>query len=201
MMQRGFRFAQVGRPYMNSMLMGSMARRSLYINPLINDGVLSNTGNNFLVMKDTDGISAPQLQFRSDGPAVDLISNHSLEQVERAMRREGMISRDADFYSPDGVRYAKSSLMKEIMQLPYFRLKIDGRSQEYHVHSSRAFNMSLTVSSPGEKNLQQFIGKHYDVGKLKGQVGSQLLLSVIERLQKDNADKTYSHNDVSEMLR
>ena len=61
--------------------------------------------------------------------------------------------------------------------------------------------MSLTVSSPGEKNLQQFFGKHYDIGKLKGQVGSQLLLSVIENLQKAPADEVYTHKDVSEMLR
>jgi len=41
------------------------------------------------------------------------------------MRKNGMVRSHADFYSPDGFRYAKSSLMKEIMQMPFFKLRID----------------------------------------------------------------------------
>jgi len=69
------------------------------------------------------------------------------------------------------------------------------------VHSSRGFNMSLTTASPGEKNLQNSMAASYDVAKLKARTGSQLLLSVIERLQKDEPKTTYSHSDVSMMLR
>jgi len=69
------------------------------------------------------------------------------------MLTEGMVSKRAEFYSPDGVRYSQTSKLSEIMQLPFFRLRVDEGAREYHVHSSRAFNMSLTVATPGERKL------------------------------------------------
>lgn len=88
------------------------------------------------------------------------------------MRQSGLIESRAEFYSPDGTRYSMGSLMKEVMQMPFFRMRIDGGLQEYHVHSSRAFNMTLSVATPNEKSLQKFGETNYDIAKLKARVSS-----------------------------
>mmetsp|Transcript_37544 Transcript_37544/g.49378 ORF Transcript_37544/g.49378 Transcript_37544/m.49378 type:complete len:181 (+) Transcript_37544:309-851(+) len=116
------------------------------------------------------------------------------------MRSEGMVRAKAEFFSPDGCRYSKSSLIKEILQLPFFRIKVDG-THEYHVHNSRAFNTALSVSKPNERELIDKIRQDYNVDKLKARTSSQLLGDIIDQLQKSPAAKTYTHKDISEMLR
>ena len=89
-MQQGFnRFAKVGLQQwrspanINSMMMGTMgARRTLYVNPLSSDGLIANTSNKFIVMKDTEYMGAPNLQLVTDGPSISLQGDNSLQKIE-----------------------------------------------------------------------------------------------------------------------
>ena len=42
--------------------------------------------------------------------------------------------------------------MMEVMRFPFFKMRLDSWN-EFHVHSTKAFQTSLTVSTPGEKEF------------------------------------------------
>ena len=90
--------------------------------------------------------------------------------------------------------------MQQVLQLPFLRIRID-REHEYHVHNERAFNIHLSVNSPSERRLIDFIRENYKVDKLKSRSAAQLLGDIIGQVQKQSRDKVFTHKDVSELLK
>ena len=103
---------------------------------------ISTNANYFVVLDDQQGERVPTLQFKTDGPSITLDGGKSLREIEQGMRRKSMISKQAEFYSPDGTRYAKSCEIQEIMNFPFFRVRID-ELKEYHVHNSHAIRRDI----------------------------------------------------------
>ena len=97
------------------------------------------------------------------------------------MRQKGVVKSKVDFYSPDGYRYAMSSSVQQVLQLPFLRIRID-KEHEYHVHNERAFNIHLSVQTPSERRLIDFIRDNYRVDKLKSRTAAQLLGDIIGQI-------------------
>ena len=110
----------------------------------LSDTRLGSNSNNFLVLDDNDGRRSPFLRFTTDGPQINLQAEMTLEQIEASLKSNGTIKREAEFFSPDGTRYAKCCTVREIMRFPFFHMRLDSWN-EYHVHSSRAFKQSLAL--------------------------------------------------------
>ena len=116
------------------------------------------------------------------------------------MLRSNMVSKSVEFFGPDGCRYSKSATIMEILHFPFFKMQLDS-SNEYHVHSTRAFKQDLSVMSAGEREFANFAIKEYNNSELKARSGAKLLHYLIERLEQGDEMKTYSHKEVSSLLR
>ena len=90
--------------------------------------------NKFLILNDHDGTTSPTLKFRNNDNEVALDAHLSLSQIESRMKRNNLIKTGgkAEFFSPDGPRYASSCTIAEIMAFPFFRLRVDDW-KDYHV--------------------------------------------------------------------
>ena len=112
------------------------------------DNRLGSNSNNFLVICQESN----QLQFSQDGPVVNLHGHLKLSDVEGKLRQRGMIQKDAEFFSPDGTRFAKSSNMLEVLRSPFFKLRLDSW-KEYHVHNAFAFKQSMSLITASERDF------------------------------------------------
>ena len=100
--------------------------------------------NNFVVIHKDENETGPdaQIQLRHDGPIIRLENYMTLADLESRLRMEGEMTHKADFFAPDGSRYARSSQIRDVLKLPYFKLKLDNR-MEFHCHSKKAFAESI----------------------------------------------------------
>ena len=125
------------------MMLGSGAMMQRFTSPMLvrlsQRTYMKNTriginSNKFLILNDHDGASSPTLKFRHSDNEVALDAHLSLSQVEARMKRNNLIASNgrAEFFSPDGPRYASSCTIAEIMAFPFFRLRVDDW-KDYHV--------------------------------------------------------------------
>jgi len=63
------------------------------------------------------------------------VPGKTLAQIEREMISTGQAKHNAQFFAPDGCTYARSTSVEDILQFPFFRLRVDD-SIEYHCVSS-----------------------------------------------------------------
>lgn len=89
---------------MNPMLM-RLSQRGYFASTRINLN-----SNNFLVIDDNGGVKSPKLKFRNHDRDVTLDPHIKLCEVEARMKRNNLIAANskAEFFSPDGARYASS---------------------------------------------------------------------------------------------
>lgn len=160
------------------------------------DNRLAANSNNFLVLDQENN----QLQFTKDGPVVNLHGHLNLADVVSKLQARGMIKKSAEFYSPDGTRFAKSSKLNEVLRSPFFKLKLD-RVREYHVHNSHAFKQSMSNISASERDFVQKTMDSYNINELKARNSSKIFNYIIERLEQKDANTIYTDEDVSYMLR
>ena len=97
----------------------------------------------FIVIKDLSGDKYPELKFSSASESVVLHGHLTVNEMTKELRAKGHIKRQADFFAPDGSRYAGCSQVKDMLQLPYFRLRLDN-NVEYHCESTEAFKESIS---------------------------------------------------------
>ena len=77
-----------------------------------------------LSVSNTDNQSF-QLQLKKNGASYKLTGNMTLNDVVRKLKQSGQIQESADFFAPDGSRYARSSTLNQILADPYFIMKAD----------------------------------------------------------------------------
>jgi L-lactate utilization protein LutC len=85
------------------------------------------------------------------------------------------------------------------MRFPFFTLRVD--SQNYHIHSSRAFKQSLSVKTPAEKEFYSNSVQNYHLNDLKARTSSKIFALIVERLEKSSPDEMHTPETVSLMLR
>ena len=107
--------------------------------------------NSFVVMDLADDHSF-HLQLRDRSPSLRLNSEMSLKEVSQQLMAQGEAKQTVEFFAPDGSRYASSSMLKHIVQMPYFKLNFDSQV-EYHIHSKKDFGEPVGALSPSERTL------------------------------------------------
>ena len=144
--------------------------------------------NNFLVLDDHDGVQCPSLKFKHCDNEVILDPHLTLAQVVQRMKLNNLIDQGgkAEFFSPDGPRYASSCSVAEIMAFPFFRLRVDDW-QDYHVVCQSQFGKSqASAVTSSELEFQNNAITNYGISLRKAEVGGRLFNFVAQRLENSN---------------
>jgi hypothetical protein len=64
----------------------------------------------------------------------------TLNDLERKLKQNGEIKKEALFYAPDGSFIAKQTSFKHLLHIPYFIMKLDG-VREYNILSEKSFSL------------------------------------------------------------
>ncbi len=64
----------------------------------------------------------------------------TVSDVEKELKRNGDVKKEASFIAPDGAFIAKTTKIHHLLHIPYFVMKIDGH-REYNVMSEKSFSL------------------------------------------------------------
>ena len=95
---------------------------------------------------------SPTIQLRFMGPKIHLTNEMTLKDLERSLKQSGEAKNLVEFFDSDGSRLATSTRLKNVLQMPNFKMNIDTAIQ-YHCHSSEGFSKSISVQTPHEHNI------------------------------------------------
>lgn len=77
----------------------------------------------------------PFIKLHETNQRVDLIPGKTLAQLESEFISSGQAKSSVAFIAPDGCRYGKQTNIEDILDFPFFRIRVDNIS-EYHCMSS-----------------------------------------------------------------
>lgn len=67
----------------------------------------------------------PTIQLRYEGPKIRLTNEMTLKDLERSLKQSGEAKKYVEFFDNDGSRLASSSKLKNVLQMPHFKMNID----------------------------------------------------------------------------
>ena len=73
------------------------------------DCKFTQVSNRFIVIKDLSGDKYPELKLVENKPSIILHGYKTLKEIESELKYNGHVQKSADFFAPDGSRYASSS--------------------------------------------------------------------------------------------
>lgn len=65
------------------------------------------------------------------------------------------LGHDAKFYSPDGTRVAMSTMVRDVLRYPSFKLVLAQGGQEYTIINKESFCQMLSVHTPQENAIYE----------------------------------------------
>lgn len=68
----------------------------------------------------------------------------SLLDLGKKLRDVGEVKEKVEFFSTDGNKLANSSLLKNVLEMPNFKMNID-QAIQYHCHSPKAFSEGMSI--------------------------------------------------------
>jgi len=88
---------------------------------------IAQTTNNFIVLQPDPASEnvAPRLQLRFNGPVIELKNDMTLKDLADKLKAVGEAKNIVDFLSNDGSKLANSSTLKNVLEMPNFKMNID----------------------------------------------------------------------------
>ena len=68
----------------------------------------------------------------------------TLQDLSKKLRDVGEAKEKVEFFSTDGNKLANCSLLKNVLEMPNFKMNID-QAIQYHCHSPKAFSEGMSV--------------------------------------------------------
>ena len=68
----------------------------------------------------------------------------TLSDLGRKLRDVGEVKEKVEFFSTDGNKLANSSFLKNVLEMPNFKMNID-QAIQYHCHSPKAFSEGMSI--------------------------------------------------------
>lgn len=68
---------------------------------------------------------APRLQLRFNGPIIELKNEMTLFDLSKSLKAVGEVKEKVEFFSTDGSKLANCSLLKNVLEMPNFKMNID----------------------------------------------------------------------------
>lgn len=124
----------------------------------------------------------------------------TLNEIQSQLKQKGDVKVKAEFYAPDGCRYAGCTKLYQIMQLPFFKLDFDDKMQ-YHVHSLKAFGEPVTNLSPSEKQIYDICTKTFQVKDLKSRTACKVVNNLVSVIEEREKGQLWAKEDIARLLR
>ena len=106
----------------------------------------------------------------------------TLREIESELKAKRDVNHKAEFYAPDGSRYASCTKLYQIMQLPYFKLDFDDKMQ-YHVHSLKAFGEPVSFLTPSEKQIYDTCVKTFQIKDMKSRTACKIVNNLLAEIE------------------
>ena len=142
------------------------------------------------VLLDNSFGQVPTVKIGND--RVKFTNDTSLTQLEKR------IGDKVEFFAPDGVRIAKSSMVRDILRFEHFKIMINNKL-EYHVQNKFPQKKSMTPHTPQEYEMFTSFIKNNMKDK-KARAATRIYTFVRETMNKQ-PEKVYSHEDIAMILR
>ena len=76
----------------------------------------------------------------------------TLLDLSKKLKSVGEAKDKVEFFSSDGCKLANASYLKNVLEMPNFKMNID-QAIQYHCHSPKAFSEGMSVQTPSEHSL------------------------------------------------
>lgn len=97
------------------------------------------TSNKFILVQNPID-SAPYIKLKFNGDKIEMKKDMTLAELEAALIKQNEAKKFVNFYSPDGSLISKTSLLRYLLHIPYFVLKLDNQ-REFNVLSEKSFSL------------------------------------------------------------
>lgn len=127
-----------------------------------------------------------------------------MRDLEHKLKNQGVAKESATFIAPDGALISKSTMIRHLLHIPYFVMKIDGH-REYNVMSEKSFslrNQKFTLN--GQEKQVYDACKELNMRDEKAVEVSKFLSKLEEELLEESVNSKkdlWSQNEILILLR
>lgn len=75
---------------------------------------------------------------------IELKNEMTLFDLSQKLKLVGEAKEKVEFYATDGSKIANTSYLKNVLEMPNFKMNID-QAIQYHCHSPKAFSEGMSV--------------------------------------------------------
>lgn len=123
----------------------------------------------------------------------------TLSDLGQKLKSVGEAKEKVEFFSTDGSKLANSSYLKNVLEMPNFRMNIDHAIQ-YHCHSPKAFSEGMSVQTPSEHSLYLRL-QQFNLKDLKARPLAKMANSIIKDLEQAPVDKIWTKEEIAMLIR
>ena len=153
------------------------------------DSRISMNSSQFVVLDNGIG-QVPTIKINGDD--VKFTNDTILTQIEKK------IGGKVEFFAPDGVRIAKTSVVRDLLRFEHFKLMVNNR-MEYHVQNKYPQKKSMTPHTPSE--FEMFTSFTESEMKDKKARAATKIFTYLREAMNKQPEKVYSHEDIAMLLR
>lgn len=157
--------------------------------------------NSFVVLDKDEESNAFKLKLRFTSKEMTMDSEDTLRDIEGRLKSIGEAKQKAEFFAPDGSRYASSAKLKHIIQMPFFRLRLDSNKTDYHIHSLKAFGEPVSHLNASQEQIYAQCRDQFNLKDVKARTVSKFAAHVIDELEQNSPSKTYTQQEVAMLIR
>lgn len=129
----------------------------------------------------------------------------TVKDLEKELKGAGEVKESANFIAPDGALIAKSTLVHNLLHIPYFVMKLDNH-REFNVMSEKSFslrNQKFTLNGAEKrvydacKNLNMRDQKAIEISRFLSELENEVCTNEHNTVTKD----AWGQNDILILLR